>query len=86
MRQTVLRAATITSCTTQQIDTGEKKMAKARWMEETKKAANDCETNMPWARGLRRQAMIARRLETDTHTNKITLPPMPAFMSLDISA
>ncbi|MFT5270047.1 MAG: hypothetical protein ACI85V_000050, partial [bacterium] len=42
MRQTVLRAATITSCTTQQIDTGEKKMAKARWMEETKKAANDC--------------------------------------------
>ncbi|MFT4915862.1 MAG: hypothetical protein ACI9C3_001726, partial [Yoonia sp.] len=34
----------------------------------------------------RRQAMIARRLETDTHTNKITLPPMPAFMSLDISA
>lgn len=61
-------------------------MAKARWMEETKNAANDCEANMPWTRGLRRQAMIARRLETDNRTNKVTLPPMPAFMSMDISA
>ena len=61
-------------------------MANVRWMEETKKAANDCETNMPWARGLRRQAMIARRLETDNRPNKVTLAPMPAFMSLDISA
>jgi hypothetical protein len=60
-------------------------MAK-RWIEETKNAANDCETNMPWARGLRRQAMIARRLETDTRQNKITLAPMPSFMSMDLSA
>ena len=61
-------------------------MAKARWMEETKHAANDCETNMPWARGARRQEMIARRLENDNRPNKVTLPPMPAFMSMDISA
>jgi hypothetical protein len=61
-------------------------MAKARWMEETKNAANDCETNMPWARGARRQEMIARRLENDNRPNKVTLPPMPAFMSMDISA
>lgn len=61
-------------------------MAKARWMTETKKAANDTEANMPWTRGLRRQEMIARRLESDDRPKKVTLPPMPEFMSLDISA
>ena len=60
-------------------------MAKAKWIKETKAAANDCEANMPWARGLRRQAMIARRLENDRPSAKVTLPPMPAFMSTDIS-
>ena len=34
-----------------------------RWIDNTIKEANKCETKMPWERGLRRQAMISRRLE-----------------------
>ncbi len=60
-------------------------MSKSDWMRETKAAANDCETNMPWTRGLRRQAMIADRLDTEGSKSKITLAPMPAFMNTDIS-
>jgi len=60
-------------------------MTNTNWIKEPKTVANDCEVNMPWTRGLRRQAMIARRLETETRTAKITLPPMPAFMSSDIT-
>ena len=60
-------------------------MKTSEWIKDTKTAANDCEANMPWARGLRRQAMIARRLESDTPKTPVTLPPMPAFMSTDIS-
>lgn len=60
-------------------------MKTSEWIEETKNAASDCETNMPWARGLRRQAMIARRLETDDRKAVVSLVPMPAFMSTDIS-
>lgn len=60
-------------------------MSKKDWMKETKSAANDCETNMPWTRGLRRQAMIADRLDSEGTQSKITLPPMPAFMTTDIS-
>lgn len=60
-------------------------MKTSEWIQETKNAANDCETNMPWARGLRRQAMIARRLETDGQKVAVSLVPMPAFMSTDIS-
>lgn len=37
---------------------------------------------MPWERGLRRQAMIARRLEASDRVVKVTLVPMPDFMSL----
>lgn len=60
-------------------------MTKTTWIKETKIAANDSEANMPWARGLKRQAMIARRLDDERPAAKITLPPMPAFMSNDIS-
>lgn len=60
-------------------------MTNTHWTDDTKFPANDGESNMPWVRGLRRQAMIASRLETDTRQAKITLPPMPAFMSTDIS-
>jgi hypothetical protein len=60
-------------------------MTKTNWITDTKTAANDCEVNMPWTRGLRRQAMIARRLESETRSAKITLPPMPAFMSSDVT-
>lgn len=58
-------------------------MADKRWMTSVKAEANENTTKMPWERGLRRQAMIARRLEADERKSKITLPPMPAFMSLD---
>jgi len=60
-------------------------MPSKKWINEPKAAANDGEANMPLARGLRRQAMIARRLEEDRPSAKVTLPPMPAFMSTDIS-
>lgn len=57
-----------------------------RWIDNTIEEANKCETKMPWERGLRRQAMIARRLaQTETPT-KVSLPPMPTFMTMAISA
>jgi len=51
--------------------------ASKRWIDNTIEQANKCETKMPWERGARRQAMIARRIEqTDT---KVSLPPcLPA--------
>lgn len=58
-------------------------MTEQRWMKSVKAEAANCTTKMPWERGLRRQAMIARRLETDDRCAKITLPPLPAFMTLD---
>lgn len=60
-------------------------MSKSDWMKETKSAANDFEGNMPWTRGLKRQAMIADRLDAEGSKSKVTLPPMPAFLSSDIS-
>jgi len=60
-------------------------MPNTKWTKELNTPANDGESNMPLARGLRRQAMIARRLETDRPAAKVTLPPLPAFMSTDIS-
>ncbi|MEN8896236.1 MAG: hypothetical protein ABF248_09130 [Yoonia sp.] len=57
-----------------------------RWINKTIDAANDCDVKMPWERGGQRQAMIARRLEQSDHQAKVTLPPMPAFMTAAISA
>lgn len=34
-----------------------------RWMQSTLEAAKTCETTLPWERGARRAAMIARRKE-----------------------
>ena len=57
-----------------------------RWIDKTTEEANKCEAKMPWERGARRQEMIARRLEqTDTHA-KVTLPPMPAFMTMAVAS
>lgn len=36
---------------------------KTRWMDGLIKDAAECKTRMPWERGLRRQAFIARRAE-----------------------
>jgi hypothetical protein len=56
--------------------------ASKRWIDNTIEQANKCETKMPWERGARRQAMIARRLEQiDT---KVSLPPLPACMTMAI--
>jgi len=61
-------------------------MTQTKWISEAKTAANDCDKSMPWTRGLRRQEMIARRLESDNRSAKISLAPMPEFMMHDISA
>ncbi len=60
-------------------------MSKNDWVKEPLIAANDSEANLQWARGLRRQAMIADKLETDGGKTKVTLPPMPAFMTSDLT-
>lgn len=39
--------------------------AERRWMTSMVQEAEACKTRMPWERGLRRQAMIARREATD---------------------
>ena len=61
-------------------------MNEKRWMKSVKAEAAQTTTRMPWERGLRRQAMIARRLENDGPRAKVTLPPMPDFMALDATA
>ena len=53
-----------------------------RWIKNTIAEAEACKTKMPWERGLRRQAFIARRLEREGRNVKITLPPMPDGISL----
>ncbi len=59
--------------------------ATKHWIAQTIEQADKCDTKMPWERGARRQEMISRRLaQTDTHT-KVTLPPMPAFMTMAVA-
>ena len=57
-----------------------------RWIDKTIAAADECKTRMPWERGLRRQAFIARRLEADSRQVKISLPPLPEGVSLAAGA
>lgn len=56
-----------------------------RWIKSTIAAAEACTTQMPWERGARRQEMIARRME-DREVAKITLAPLPAWMTESLSA
>lgn len=56
-----------------------------RWIKNTIAAADACATKMPWERGLRRQAFIARRLENEAAA-KVTLAPLPAWMTEGVSA
>ncbi len=53
-----------------------------RWMTNLISEAEACTAQMPWERGLRRQAMISRRLEGEERKVKVTLPPMPSSISL----
>ncbi|WP_394153558.1 hypothetical protein [Loktanella salsilacus] len=53
-----------------------------RWMTNMIAEADACSTKMPWERGLRRQAMISRRLDAEERKVKVTLPPMPVGIQL----
>lgn len=55
---------------------------KTRWMSKMIEDAEKSATPMPWERGLRRQAMISRRLDAEERRVKVTLPAMPAGISL----
>lgn len=44
---------------------------KSRWIEGIKAEAANDKTRMPWERGLRRQAMIARRTAQDVPIRKV---------------
>lgn len=57
-----------------------------RWMSKTLDEAAKVKVAMPWERGLRRQAMIARRLEEGRKPAKITLPAMPEGVFLAANA
>ena len=57
-----------------------------RWMNNAVQEAANCETKMPWERGARRQAFIAKRLENEHRPSKITLAPLPAWMTEEMSA
>ena len=53
-----------------------------RWLTNMISEAEACTTKMPWERGLRRQAMISRRLDSDERKIKVTLPALPSGISL----
>ena len=53
-----------------------------RWMSKMIEEAEKAAPAMPWERGLRRQAMISRRLDAEERHVKVTLPAMPAGISL----
>jgi len=55
-------------------------MTKNRSIAKTIAEAETCTAKMPWERGLRRQAMIARRMDDRDDRSRITLPPLPAGM------
>ncbi len=57
-----------------------------RWIANTIAQADKCTTKMPWERGLRRQAMIARRVEQTQSSKPVSLPPMPAHIMMAASA
>ena len=61
-------------------------MTKHRWINKTIDEAANLNHKMPWERGLRRQAMIARRVEETQSTAKVSLAPLPAWMTEGISA
>lgn len=58
----------------------------SRWMNNAVQEAANCETKMPWERGARRQAFIAKRLEREDRPSKISLAPLPAWMTEEMSA
>lgn len=59
---------------------------KKRWIHNTIEAAENGKQQMPWERGERRQAMIARRTDTDADPIKVTLAPIPVWMTEPLTA
>jgi len=57
-----------------------------RWITNTIEAANDCTTRMPWERGARRAEFIARRNFDESDARKVTLAPVPDWLTQVISA
>jgi hypothetical protein len=53
-----------------------------RWMTSMISEAEACTTKKPWERDLRRQAVISQHLDNEVRKVKVTLPPMPAGISL----
>lgn len=60
--------------------------AQPRWISNTIEAANACTTQMPWERGARRAEFIARRNANEPDKTKITLAPIPDYLTEVISA
>ena len=56
-----------------------------RWIKSTIKAADECKVQMPWERGARRAEFIARR-QDEAERSRVTLAPLPAWMTQQISA
>ncbi len=59
---------------------------KKRWIENTIKAAAECDVQMPWERGARRKAFISRRTDAEGHEVCVSLAPMPSWMMEAVSA
>ena len=57
-----------------------------RWMNNVITEASNCNTKLPWERGVQHQAMIARRMEREGGKSKITLPSLPAGLCIAASA
>ncbi len=57
-----------------------------RWIKNTIEAANACTTKMPWERGARRADFIARRGQMDEDMAKVSLAPLPSYLTEAISA
>ena len=57
-----------------------------RWINNTIAQAAACNTKMPWERGLQRQAMIARRVEQTQSAKPVSLPQIPDYMTMAVSA
>ena len=57
-----------------------------RWINKTIEAANACTTQMPWERGARRTDFIARRNYQEDDKSKVTLAPIPTWLTEAISA
>jgi hypothetical protein len=57
-----------------------------RWINNTIAAAEACTTKMPWERGARRREFMERRRERGDDAVKVSLAPIPYWMTEALSA